>query len=303
MFMDFSYELEKIIPAGNALGEGVLWRPSDQTIWWTDIVGKALYSLVWGGDTPRKFPLPERLGSFGFVSGNNGLLIAAFESGFAYFQPETGQIDWLCRPEELQKGYGRRLNDGRVGPDGAFWAGSMLERENVAGDVKQTGLYRFAGNGVAKLVHPGLHISNGLTWSPDASRIYLSDSTKNTVFQASFDTQTGSCGAFEVYTKIVGGAPDGAVTDNQGNYWSALWGGHCVACYDTNGVELAKLEMPVPQPTIPVFGGPKLDHLIITTAYEGLSEQERKAFPQSGHVFIYRTSVKGCHPDYFNKAS
>ncbi|WP_026147754.1 SMP-30/gluconolactonase/LRE family protein [Robiginitomaculum antarcticum] len=298
---NFSYELEQVIPVGNTLGEGVLWRPSDQTIWWTDIQEKALYCLAWGAETPREFLLPERLGAFGCVAGNDAVFVAAFETGFAYFEPESGRIDWVYQPKELEKGCGRRLNDGRVGPDGAFWAGSMLECADVAGGVNQTGLYRMAGDGTVSFVHPGLKISNGLTWSPDAARIYVSDSTKSTVFQADFDKETGKCGEFEVFTETIGGAPDGAVTDSLGNYWSALWGGRRVACYDPNGIEVAKLKMPVPHPTIPVFGGPNLDHLIVTSAHEGLSVPEMESFPQSGHVFIYKTNVRGGAPDRFIK--
>ena len=48
-----SFNLEAVISVGNILGEGVLWRPSDQTIWWTDIQGKALYCLEWGKAHPK----------------------------------------------------------------------------------------------------------------------------------------------------------------------------------------------------------------------------------------------------------
>lgn len=299
--MDFTYQLVKTIPVGNALGEGVLWRPSDQTIWWTDIIGQSLFCLKWDDEKPKIYGLPERLGSFGFVAGREDVLIAAFESGFAYYHPETEYVEWLFRPSELEKGCGRRLNDGRVGPDGAFWAGSMLERDGVDGGKSKTGLYRYCGGSEASLLKPGLRISNGLAWSPDASRIYLSDSPLNAILYASFNKDTGECGPFEVFAEPEIGEPDGAITDAEGNYWSALWGGHCVICYDSHGRELARLEMSIPQPTIPTFGGPKLDHLIVASAFEGLTSEERHAFPNSGHLFIYSTNIQGVEPNYYRE--
>lgn len=300
--MKFSSELISIIPVKNELGEGVLWRPSDQTIWWTDIVGKTLYSLTWGQTEPTTFDVPEKLCSFGFVESDEDCLIVAFETGFAYFWPGSGKVDWLCRPSELRYGDSTRLNDGRVGPDGAFWAGSMSEDSHDQAGAAQTGLYRLSKYGEAEMVVPGLAISNGLCWSPDGRQIYCSDSSKGEIYKADFDALTGTCGAFEVFAMPQKGGPDGAVTDSDGRYWSALWGGHRVACFDHTGSEVAALNMPVPQPTIPAFGGPDLDHMIIASAHTGLPDSVRVRFPQSGNLFIYKTSVTGCMPHYVVKS-
>ncbi len=104
------------IDVGNTLGECVLWRASDQTVWWTDIQECQLFKLSWPAGNLRKYDLPERLGSFGFVFGDDSRLICAYESGFALFRPETRENEWLSRPAALKKGV--RLNDGRVAPDG-----------------------------------------------------------------------------------------------------------------------------------------------------------------------------------------
>ena len=289
------------IAIGNILGEGVSWRPTDQTLWWTDIEGKTLYKLPWGQTNPQEYKLPLRLGSFGFVDGSEDVLIAAFENGFAYFWPANGDIKWLSQPPELELGCGRRLNDGRVGPDGAFWVGSMLEQNDVAGGQGQTGLYRLNQGGEAKFIHGGLHISNGICWSPDEQKIFLADSPKNLIRQASFDATTGQCGSFDTFTQTKDGVPDGAIIDSEGRYWSALWGGHCVAVYDNKGNEVFKLNLPVPQPTIPVFAGPNLNYIVITSATQDLSSQQKADFPQSGNVLIYKTDVRGLNPYYYCK--
>lgn len=293
--MTFSYDLKQVVPVANALGEGLLWRPFDQTLWWTDILGKTLYCLPWGDDTPRKLPLSQRLCAFGLIKGDDTRFIAAFESGFAYLDTRTAEITWLYQPGELTLGGGRRLNDGRVGPDGAFWVGAMTGRDDVSGGRAETWLYRFAG-GQAQRVRNGMGISNGLTWSPQGDKIYLSDSMENKIYSADFDKETGAAGEFKSFATPETGTPDGAVTDTNGNYWSALWGGHCVACFDSAGERIADITLPVPQPTIPVFAGPDLDHIAMASARAGLDENMLRQYPQSGHVFIMSVSAKGYPP-------
>jgi sugar lactone lactonase YvrE len=41
------------------------------------------------------------------------------------------------------------------------------------------------------------------------------------------------------------------------------------------------------------FGGPDLDHLLITTARDGLDESRLRREPLAGHLLIYKTGVTG----------
>lgn len=297
--LNTKFELQSVIAVNNILGEGVSWRPSDQTIWWTDIFQKTLFCLEWGKNVPQRYPLPQRLASFGFVAGDDNQIIAAFETGFALLRLDNLQINWLHRPDELLLGCGRRLNDGRVGPDGAFWAGAMLERDDVKGGQASTGLYRLDENYNLEFKQGGFEIFNGLAWSPCGTVIYCSDSPKGLVYKSRFCLDTGCIEAFEVFTMPSIGVPDGAITDSLGGYWCALWGGGCVACYDDNGSEIHRISMSVPQPTIPVFGGPSLTHLIVASASLNLSKSELESHPKSGNLFIFSTHITGCEPSYY----
>ena len=67
-----------------------------------------------------------------------------------------------------------RFNDGKVGPDGCFWVGSMDESP----PRQKTGaLYRVSGDGRVEKKAEGYAVSNGLAWSPDGRTMYHSDST------------------------------------------------------------------------------------------------------------------------------
>ena len=61
------------------------------------------------------------------------------------------------------------------------------------------------------------------------------------------------------------------------------------------GELLAALPVPASQPTCPAFGGPALDELYLTTAWEGMTAQQRAAEPLAGHVLRARPGARG-HP-------
>lgn len=277
-------EILETIDTGVILGEGVVWNEQTRTVWWTDIQARRLFALTWPGLALTMYETPERLGSFGFIEGEEDRIVAAFESGFALFAPHTGDITWLDRPAELTRG--RRLNDGRVGPDGRFWAGSMIEKPDAGLSTDETGFYCLDAEGKARLEQPGLEISNGLCWSPDGSRVYFSDSPAGEIYTATYDKASGQFGARDSFATLKDGGPDGAITDAEGHVWSAIWGGNRLTRFSPEGDISLEMDLPVPQPTCPVFGGADLDLIFVTTATEGLSEETLETSPAAGSLLI-----------------
>ncbi len=279
-----------VVPVAAILGEGVRWNPADEAFWWTDIQSRRLYHYQPETCAIGHFDLPERLGAFSFVAGEDGL-VCAFETGFARFWPESGRIIWLHRVEEA--GSGRRLNDGRTDAQGRFWAGSMVEDAARAGD-NSAALYRLDGDGTLSCLREGIAISNGLCSSPDGARLYFADSpTRQIRF---FDPREDSVlsGPGTLFAETPPGAfPDGAAVDSDGCLWVALWGGGRVARFAPDGQLLLELPVPASQPTCVSFGGPDLDLLCVTSARDGLSESALAAEPEAGHAFIFRVGVRG----------
>ncbi len=277
-------EILETIDTSAILGEGVVWNNQTQSIWWTDIQARRLFALTWPGLALTMYETPERLCSFGFIDGDDDRIVAAFETGFALFSPHTGVVDWLDKPTQLTRG--RRLNDGRVGPDGRFWAGSMIEKPDAGQSTDDTGFYCLDAGGEARLKRPGLEISNGLCWSPDGTRVYFSDSPAGEIYTAAYDSQNGRFGQSEPFATVRDGAPDGAITDTDGHVWSAIWGGNRLTRFSPEGDISLEFELPVPQPTCPVFGGEELDLIFVTTATDGLSDEMLEAYPASGRLLI-----------------
>lgn len=276
------------IPICNGLGENALWDVAAQALWWTDIDACCLYRFAWPSGVLKQFHTPERLCSFGFVEKSSSL-IAAFESGFAIYDPDSGVINWLYKLSKSAVPI--RLNDGRVDRQGRFWAGTMEERPPRKGLGK---LYCLDRSGRLNMRESGIGISNGLCWSPCSKHMYFADSSKRTIFCYEFRPTKGEIANRQDFALTQEGLiPDGATVDRDGGIWSAQWGGSCVIRYRESGEIDHILQTPVSQPTCISFGGKNLDLLFVTSAANYLDPQTRARETKAGQVLVYRTSFAG----------
>jgi L-arabinonolactonase len=269
----------------NILGEGVIWDERVQNLYWSDIEGKRLYR--WGFSKGLDYyECPERLGSFG-LSQTPEQFICAFESGFAFFKPQSAEIQWLCKVEsELSH---TRLNDGRVDRQGRFWAGSYAEHKGQG----LGGFYRLEENGQSTKIISDIRIANSLCWSPDGQHMYFSDTATQIIQRGNFESSTGAVSNIQPFIKTPAKAfPDGCCVDSEGYLWNAQWGSSTVKRYSPQGKEVLCLEVPCKQPSCVSFGGPKLQHLFVTSARKGLEASEASQ-PANGSLLIYQTPYYG----------
>jgi sugar lactone lactonase YvrE len=279
------------LKAGDELGEAILWNQQDGKFWWTDIHGKRLRRHRPGDSTIEAIPMPERLGSFALIAGDESdtRILAAFETGLAVYDLKTGEIRFLHRPES--KISGRRFNDGRVDRAGRFWAGTMVENAQAAGKDSAT-LWRVETTGVVTAQLGNVAIANGLAANLAGTRVYFADSPKQIIFKLTIDETTGLITEKSAFAKIDQGFPDGATVDAEDCLWVAIWGAGTILRFDPSGRRIASLALPASQPTCLAFGGGRLDLLYVTSAREGLLPEE--AIRQdAGNVFVIDTGVHG----------
>lgn len=280
------------IPLKNTLGEGIIWHGASESVWWTDIHGRFLYQLFWPSLQLNTYPLPERISCFALLNPHDPMrsdysMLVAFESGFALYQPASQDIFWLVKPETHLSG--NRMNDGRIDRQGRFWAGTMKEH-----DQGQHGtLYRLDQQGCHAVI-ADLQIPNSLCWNKNSSKMYHADSPTGVIYSYGFDAVQGSVSQPEFFVKVPRGAePDGAVIDADDHLLCALWGGAAIARYSSSGQQTELHLLPVSQPTCLAFGGPDLDLLFVTTAQQGLTEQQLKEQPNAGSLLIYQSPYQG----------
>lgn len=289
-------ELITTLTVENELGEGVVWDHVSARIWWTDIQQSRLYRYDLDTKGLEDWPTPERLCCFAPRQNGQGL-VAAFASGFAFYDPETGALEWLHRLEEDNPG--TRFNDGRTDRQGRLWSGTMVEDSDIA--PYQGSLYCLNNDlTVTKSDIDNLHIPNSLCWSPDGKTMYHTDTPSLTINQYDFEVTTGVIGKSKHFTTTNDGCyPDGSIVDTQGYLWNAQWGSNTVVRYSPDGQQDLVLEVPTSQPSCVAFGGKNLDLLLVTSAWQGMDSATRKTDTQAGNFFIYQTDFKGLNESPF----
>jgi sugar lactone lactonase YvrE len=283
-------KLVDVIEAQDCLGEGPLWNVGDQRLWWTDIHNRRLRRWGLGAGAIEDVATPERLCSFALVEGRPDRLLAAFETGLAWFTPGTGAVEWIARPEA--GGTGRRFNDGRTDRAGRFWVGSMVEDEARAPPASAS-LWRFDGVGRFVACESGVSIANSLASSPDGRTLYFADTPRRAIYAYDLDPETGAISGKRLFAEVERGFPDGATVDAEGRLWSARWGGGEVVCHDPDGREALVVEVSASQPTCVAFGGSDLSLMFVTSATEGLTAKALEGSPLAGSVFVYETDAVG----------
>ncbi len=261
------------------LGEGPIWDPSSNLLYWVDITGCRLHSLDAETNQHREHTFDE------FVCAvspcEDGRLLVALVKRLAFFDPTTGQLEEICAVEPDRPN--NRCNDGKRDSAGRFWIGTMA----FAGENRQGAgsLYRLDGNQLTCVLQD-LTISNGMGWSPDSRTMYFIDSPRREVWAFDFDPADSSISNQRtiVTTPEELGVPDGMTVGPDGSLWIAQWGGGCVNQWDVQtGELLCRVETGCPHTTSCCFT-PSGD-LFITTAREGLSKEALAKTPSSGGLF------------------
>src|SRR3981189_2912949 len=129
---------------------------------------------------------------------------------------------------------------------------------------------------------------------PRQSHILLRDSVSRTISAYDYDLASGSVSNKRQFAAIkgLGGVPDGATVDAEGNLWSAIAGGGKLVCYKPDGSVARTVEVPVPIITSVMFGGDNLDVMYATSIGERILDMEPG--PDGGSLFAIKgLGVKG----------
>ena len=270
------------------IGESPVYDERSGRLYFVDIPAHAVHAVDIDGGHPQRFDFETDVGSMGLAA--SGRLVLALRDSVVLFDPADGSRTEICRIEAELKH--TRLNDGRVGPDGAFWVGSMDERP----ERQPIGsLYRVDPSGSVERKVEGLKVSNGIAWSANGEVMYHADSRGPWIDRWDFDRHTGSIAGRRRVAELTDetGRPDGASCDVEGCYWSAGVSAGLINRFGPDGRLLATIKVPLPAPTMLIFAGPDYRTMVLTSLTEGRDAKALAAAPLAGRTLTAPSPVAG----------
>lgn len=251
------------------LGEGPLWHPLRQALYWCDIES----DLILG---PEGFELAcdQRPSALGWVD-EDRLFVTTDQALRVLDLSDQSWTTLMDLEDEIAE---TRTNDGRADPWGGFWVSTMLR--DMSAPVGR--IYRFFQGELAVVVE-GLSCPNAICFDQSRNRAFFADSMRSEIRTLNLDPETGwpTGEDYEVFAVVEGrDAPDGAITDAAGNLWNAEWGPGRLTCYDPEGAILSRHALPARQLTCPA-ADPVTGDLYLTSARVGL----RDGGPADGATF------------------
>lgn len=271
------------------LGEGPIWHPERNQLYWFDILNRKLMTRTATGPTERHFDeLCSAAGPF-----DRDHLFVASESALSLIDLNTGAKERVVALEADNPI--TRSNDGRADPWGGFWIGTMGKRAQPDAGA----IYRYYRGELRRLYAP-LTIPNAISFTPDRRFAHFADTAKRMVWRVALDEGHGwPVGEPEAFIDLTSekGGPDGAVCDAAGNLWLAHWGAGQVVCYDPTGRPVRAVSVGGRQSSCPAFGGEGYQTLFVTTACEHLTPEVLAAEPQNGCTFAVALDIAGLPGD------
>lgn len=283
---ELSVDVRCVWTADAVLGEGPVWHVGAALLFWLDIKGRRLFAIDPQTQKKRTWRLPLRVGSIAFPPADwprpdddaEWIAVAGTEDGFAWLCVHDDDVFLLPIADPETDLPGNRFNDGKMGPDDRFYAGTMDDAERQA-----TGsLYALDKTGRVTRLDSGYMVTNGPAFSPDGRIVYHTDSARQCIFRFHL-REDGTLSGKEVFRRYAAGEgyPDGMTTDSTGNLWVAMWDGWRIERLNRRGETEAVIRMPVARPTSCCLA-PDGARLFVTSAAIGIDRTQQ---PLAGGLF------------------
>lgn len=280
-------EIEIVADFADSCGEGPLWHPDENALYWTDIPRGIVRRF--DAATNAVETAYEGMEVGGLTLQTDGSL-ALFGSGGRILSLRNGEVTTLLEgiPDEAAT----RFNDVIADPMGRVYGGTMPAPDRLGR------LYRIEPDLSYTLVMSGIGCANGMGFTADRKRFLFTDTTTREIGHWSYDEATGTLGDSRLFVQTPAGRgmPDGLTVDAEDHVWTASWGGGDLTRYDWRKRAVGRIVLPETEAvTCPTFGGEGYRDLYVTTAVGDRREPGRM---KGGALFRIRGLVVGGRPEY-----
>ncbi len=281
----FKYSsVEQIFNIQMEHGEGPIWDNVTKSFYWVDLLQGDFHKGDLSTKKTEKVNIGQALGVIGLHTANQFIL--ATRDGFGTFDSKSKTFKLINPiPETLDPQV--RFNDGVMGPDGKFYAGTM----NWEGKEGYGKFFRFNSDGRYDILEQNHCIPNGMGWNMKMDTFFMIDTGHHCIYSFNYIKDSGQLQDKKVFKQFGSNEhPDGMAIDSQNHFWIAMWGSSKIIHLDEKGMFVEEIPLPVKYPTSCCFGGEQLNLLFITSSRLLLNEAERVRDTLSGNNFILETS-------------
>jgi sugar lactone lactonase YvrE len=272
-----------IASPGCEIGENPLWHREMGKLFFVDIPSGKVYTYDPLRRDCRVFNRTRVTG--GFTLQQDGSLLL-FQDGRIATLALDGSLRQVASDQCLGN---ERFNDVIADPEGRVFAGAMGGNGRIL---------RFNLDGTVTEMADGFQGPNGMSFTPDLSGMYFTDSPARRIYYFDYDRKNGCLSNRRTFAEIPQdqGLPDGMTVDAEGYVWSAIWFGGRLKRYAPSGRWDRDIFLPVVQVSSVTFGGPELTDIYITTTASTIADSLRPAAchpeaPRGGD--LYRARVPG----------
>jgi len=279
--------------AGDIVGESLVYDDRRNALMWVDIGGKRIHRLFLGDQRHELWRAPDFPTSIG-LRADGGAIVGLRDRVALWDYGDDFRTLAVVEPDLPDN----RLNEGRVGPDGAYWVGTMQNNLHSDGSPKDItrssgAIYRVDREGhVVRLTPREFGIANTMAWTEDGLFI-TADTLRNEIY--AYDFRGGALAGKRIFASgLERGVPDGSCLDAEGRLWNCrVAGGACIACYRPDGSLDRLVELSCTWPTSCAFGGPGFATLYVASARFTMTPEHIAAHPEEGALFALEVGAKG----------
>ena len=205
-----------------ATGEGPLWHPMEEKLYWLDIPNGCIFRYDPNTKNHECVYKGEVIG--GFTIQEDGALLLFMEKGAVKIW-RNGKLTTII--DEIPDERGTRFNDVIADSEGRVFCWTMSTKDRLGR------LYRLDIDGTLTTVVDGVGTSNGMGFTRDGKFMYHTDSKERKIFLYDYYRKSGEIANKRTLIEVPEGegVPDGMTVDADGNVWSARWDGNCLVRY------------------------------------------------------------------------
>jgi xylono-1,5-lactonase len=257
------------------LGEGIHIDKSSNSIYWVDINNNMLFMAT--PLTINSYKLDKQVSTVLCV--NNNIIYLTSSDGIVSFDVVTHSLSLLDKIPEDFFSENYRSNDAVMISDGIYIYGVMHKSLDTAGAIV------VSKNNQSYVVDDDIFIPNTFINIPGTNNLLISDSMQYKVFKFQFSKDWKVVVSKSIWFDLSEEklTPDGGCISSDGRIFIAIWDGFKIIELDIDGNIVDEFKVPIPRPTNCALNA-KEDKLFVTSAYEDLSDNERKKYPLSGSI-------------------